>query len=580
MVALELARVASGKGSVNLLDGVDAAALLDVRKHPDEDFCQNGSIVAGAVVVKVPYLQVVCYRVQLVVFQLLVQSAGDGDGVDVGVFEILSLSGKRCAHKRAVKIGIVRHQYRILRAEFLPELERLRLVRRILDHCVGDAGQGGYLFRYVAFGVDEGVEDIHHLAVFHLYRTDFGDAVAACRQSGGFQVKDNKFAVKFLTGSSLDGTDHVVDKVCLQTIDHAEVVPFFAGVHRIGKALHNTVVGDCHCAVSPGVRQLCQLCRAVHSVHGGHIRMQMQLHPLDGRIVGLALLFGQGDGDRTNGDVVLILIKGSIAAHHQSIALVELLDILLFVAGQNQLEGVGAGVVGDVDGENLPPAVLGGHRFLANNISPDGGLTGLAVHLRQRDGFFLDWLAQHHHSLLLAQRQVGAIEQQLSDLRLLSGGLPSLFYRCSRAMCALWSFQCCLLLGGQAGCADNFVVLRLIFVQRQHPVKPNIDRHPVLFSNQALDSFIAAALLNQVVAAVAQADGQRPVLQLLPAALKDAVGRVSPFAQLVQNILHRLAAEQLRAVAGHNLKQRQIGCLHDLLFHPRNLLHRDSLFRV
>ena len=94
MVALELARVASGKGSVNLLDGVDAAALLDVRKHPDEDFCQNGSIVAGAVVVKVPYLQVVCYRVQLVVFQLLVQSAGDGDGVDVGVFEILSLSGK------------------------------------------------------------------------------------------------------------------------------------------------------------------------------------------------------------------------------------------------------------------------------------------------------------------------------------------------------------------------------------------------------------------------------------------------------------------------------------------------------
>ena len=109
MVALELARVASGKGSVNLLDSVDAAALLDVRKHPDEDFCQNGSIVAGTVVVKIPYLQIVCHCVQLVVFQLLVQSTGDGDGVDVGVFEILSLSGKRRAHKRAVKIGIVRH---------------------------------------------------------------------------------------------------------------------------------------------------------------------------------------------------------------------------------------------------------------------------------------------------------------------------------------------------------------------------------------------------------------------------------------------------------------------------------------
>ena len=79
---------------------------------------------------------------------------------------------------------------------------------------------------------------------------------------------------------------------------------------------------------------------------------------------------------------------------------------------------------------------------------------------------------------------------------------------------------------------------------------------------------------------MAQADGQRPVLQLLPAALKDAVSRVSPLAQLVQNILHRLAAEQLWAVAGHNLKQRQIGCLHDLLFYPRNLLHRDALFRV
>ena len=581
VMGFELPRVRADQRGVDLLDAVDVVSLPHILHHAEEDFGQRLGIVAGAVVVELAHLQVFGHRVQLVVLQLLIQRPGDGDRVDVGVAERLLLPRIGRAHKRAVKVCVVRHQHGVRRAELLPELERLGLIGGVLDHRVGDAGQLGDLLRDVAAGVDKGIEHIDNLPAPHLHRTDLGDAVAARRQAGGLQVKYDKLPVKALAFLALDRSDHVVDKVGLQAIDHAEVLPALACVHRVREALHHAVVGDGHGAVAPAVGQLCQVRRAVHAVHGGHVGVQVQLHPLDRSVVGLEQFLHQHHRQRPDGDIVLILVVGGVAAHHQGVALLELLDGLLLAGGLDNFQRVGAGVVGDVNRVDLPLAVLGGDRLLANDVSPDGGKPRLGGDLFERDRFFLDRLAQNQHAAVRHKGQVLAVKQQPARL----GGFVSRFAaRFSPRGRGLWrvagALQRSLHLRGKRWLADDLLVGRVALLQREHPVKLDVHRHAVPLRDGAADGLVAAALLNQVVAAVLQADGQPVPFQLLLAALEDAVGRVAPLAQLVQDVLHRLAAEQLRPVTGHDLEQGQVCRLHDLLFYTVNFLLGDALLRT
>ena len=146
--------------------------------------------------------------------------------------------------------------------------------------------------------------------------------------------------------------------------------------------------------------------------------------------------------------------------------------------------------------------------------------------------------------------------------------------------CFLWTVQRLLLFRCQGRLLDDLVVFRLIFVQGKHPIKLNLYRHSILLRKHPLDCLVATALLDEMIAAVLQADGQAAVLQSLTTAFKNPVGRVSALSKLVHDIFHRLTAEQLRTVAGLDFKQCQIRHLHDLALHPKDFLSGDSGFRA
>ena len=237
------------------------------------------------------------------------------------MLKVLFLACIGCTHKGTVKVCIVCDQYCILWTKSFPHLQSFCFQRRILDHRIGDSSKRGNFFRDMPFWIYEGIENIDDLAIFDLHRTDFSDALLICRKPGRLQVENDKLSIEILLSVPLDRRYHIVDKVSFDTIDHAEILPALRSIHGIRESLHNAVIGDCHSAVSPVMSHLCKVCRAIHSIHGRHIGVQVQLDTFDWRIVCLFLLLNHGNGIWSDGNIMLILVKCSISADNQGIAL-------------------------------------------------------------------------------------------------------------------------------------------------------------------------------------------------------------------------------------------------------------------
>ena len=67
MIVFELSWVCSNQSGIDLFDTVNLAVAAHILHHSDKDFCQNIRIIAGTVVIKVPYLQMFCNGIQFVI---------------------------------------------------------------------------------------------------------------------------------------------------------------------------------------------------------------------------------------------------------------------------------------------------------------------------------------------------------------------------------------------------------------------------------------------------------------------------------------------------------------------------------
>ena len=187
------------------------------------------------------------------------------------------MAAGRHAQKRRVKIRVVRDQDGVCAAEREKCRQRRRLVRGILYHLVGDAGQLRDLFGDRPLGVDKRVEAVGDLAVSDAHGADLRDAVLIGGKARRLEVKRDKFAVERLPAFAGHGGDEVIDKIRLGAVqDLNRLAGFFEArgrVHRFRERLRDAVVGNRDGRMAPFGGAGNQIRRRVDGVHLRHIRM-------------------------------------------------------------------------------------------------------------------------------------------------------------------------------------------------------------------------------------------------------------------------------------------------------------------
>ena len=176
VVGLQLFGVAAPQVGVQLPDKVDVFLRFQLFDHLLEDLAEDGGVVAGTVMVEVLQFEVLGNDVQLVPPEFRVEAAGHRQGVDRGVGDINAVAVCRRPDKGHVERGVVGDQRPVPgESEELPE--GFLLLRGVLHHLVGDAGEFGDFRRDWALGVDEDIERLLDFSTRNPHRADFGQTV-------------------------------------------------------------------------------------------------------------------------------------------------------------------------------------------------------------------------------------------------------------------------------------------------------------------------------------------------------------------------------------------------------------------
>ena len=365
--------------------GVDAPDVgdllfLQVAEHDAEDPPQGAGVLAGPVCLVGGQLQVLVDGALLVVVQPGVHGLGHGQGVDVGGLELDAAAfGGRPQKTDVEAVGVVGHQHPPPR-KVQKRLQGLPFLRGVGHHLVGDAGQLGDLGGDGLGRPDKGVELLHHLTVAHQHRADLGQVLAAGVQAGGLGVKNAEFPFQGLLLDAVHTGDHVVHKVGLAAVDQLEggvlLVDVVGGQHGLGVPLADPVVGDGDGRVAHLVGQPDDAARVAEAVQGRQLGVQVQFHPLFGRMVLPAAALHDQDVVGVDDVVVLVFVVGAVAPHQKGGAVFQPLPlgaVLPFLSADLQVDG--AGVVGEGDGIDLAETALD---FGGKDVAPDHALAALA----------------------------------------------------------------------------------------------------------------------------------------------------------------------------------------------------------
>src|SRR5699024_3288877 len=193
-------------------------------------------------------------------------------------------------------------------------------------------------------------------------------------------VKNAEFPFQGLLLDAVHTGDHVVHKVGLAAVDQLEgrvlLVDVVGGQHGLGVPLADPVVGDGDGRVAHLVGQPDDAARVAEAVQSGQFGVQVQFHPLFGRMVLPAAALHDQDVVGVDDVVVLVFVVGAVAPHQKGGAVFQPLPlgaVLPFLGADLQVDG--AGVVGEGDGIDLAETALdlGG-----KDVAPDHALAALA----------------------------------------------------------------------------------------------------------------------------------------------------------------------------------------------------------
>ena len=157
--------------------------------------------------------------------------------------------------------------------------------RRIQHHAVVNSRQLFDLERDGLVGVHEGAEFLSDLPVLHADGADLDDMVFHRGESRGLDVEHHEISSQALVLGIFHQLLHIVHQIALHAVDDLERIPLVQRVVSVGEGLDAAVVGDRDGRHPPGLGPLYDVFYLGHAVHIAHLRMAVELHPLDRAVI-------------------------------------------------------------------------------------------------------------------------------------------------------------------------------------------------------------------------------------------------------------------------------------------------------
>ena len=391
---------------VDLLQAADAQLLFHLLEKRDQHIGHHGRVVGGPVVVEGGQVQILGHNVQLELVQLRQEILGQDQGVHIGGVEGDALPAAAGPDEADVKFGVVGRQG--------AAAHKVQKGRQGLlggggtgKHGVGDAGEADDLRRQAAAGVHEGLEAVSDLAVLQHHGADLGDGLPVHLQAGGLNIEADDLVGKVLVLGAVDGDAvvQIVDEIALYAVENFNFA--LGGVPGVGEGLGHAVVGDGNGRVAPGDGLPDDGGGVGQGVHVGHLRVEVQLHPLlrGGVLPGLVGNLHDVEGAQLN--VLAVAAELHIALdpkpHARGHGVLHGLGLLaLHVLG----DGDGIPVVRHVEGQPPDPGLAGLVALGGKDLALDHHGAHFGVQAVDGDGLALD---------LPAHEDVGSVICALGD---------------------------------------------------------------------------------------------------------------------------------------------------------------------
>ena len=356
-------------------------------------------VVRGAVMVELRQVQVVRHDVELEALQLRAQRLGERERVKEHRRKADVVPSGRRAHEADVEVGVVRDD-RPIADEVHEHPKRLVLERRALHVARADAGELRDVGGDGHLRVDKGVELTDDLAAGEDHRADLGHTVVRGVETGGLDIKGDKFRVERQLALADDGAVavHVVEEIALDAVDDLDVV-LLSGLPHIREGLRHTVVrhGDGGHAPVFGARD--DRLRIGQRVEGGKARVHVQLDAFLLRLVGAYVFLPLHDVAGIDDDIVVVFAEDDLALDEQVLADLDSVDDgLVVVRAQEFAHADRAGAVGDVKAQHRA-AVFDRAARDGDDVSLDRDLAGVHAERAHLHRLGLDGLAEDHVAL-------------------------------------------------------------------------------------------------------------------------------------------------------------------------------------
>ena len=356
-----------GHGGVDLPQGAQLH-LLQLFEKVGQHIGYGGRVIAGPVVVEGGQMQVLRHNVQLVFAQLRQQVLCQDQAVHRGIMKWNSILPAARGDKAHIKVGVVGRQ-RPVPGEGQKSLQRLLLGGSPLQHLIRDAGEVDDLRAQDAARGHKGVEAVGDLPVFQHHSTDLDDDLILLVQAGGLDVKADDLIRKKGVCLPVDHHPviHVVDVIGLHAKEHLDLLGRVLGVW---KGVGHAVVCDGDGPVSPGLRPLDHIlvsadggvrleAHSCQGIHGGHIGVQMELHPLLRGVVHPGMLLRRHYGHRLQHHVAVEAVHVQPPLYQQAHPLFDPVHQgLALIPREKFIDPDGAGVVGEVKGNHPGPPLF------------------------------------------------------------------------------------------------------------------------------------------------------------------------------------------------------------------------------
>ena len=235
--------------------------------HNEEYFRKNFSVVRGSVMVEILKLIVLCYGIELMVFQLGVKIFRKTDGIKEAVFERKSHALRGNSYKTDVEVCIVSDKKPVPR-ESKENFKRLALLRCTLNHIVGYRGKLSNFLGNRTLGVNEDVHSVDNLTALDFNRAYLYYFAGSIGKSRRFYIENDHFVLKAVIFRAEKASRGIVDEIALNSVKNFEVSARLLKLqHNLGEGLHVSVVGDGNSLMPPTDSRRNKLLWGDYSVH-------------------------------------------------------------------------------------------------------------------------------------------------------------------------------------------------------------------------------------------------------------------------------------------------------------------------